>query len=220
MTKKAKVGQHMSVLDLADILKIITVAPMTARQVSEQHKCGLVVLRSILRCMVQLGVAHVSGWDHSVRGTPAAIFCGGAGESVKAPKTRDGLEPQTLWGKGVRSRPSANMVLFASLIHGLDEGGTIAELTERTGCNPTTATKFVNHVRRIGLAHVGAWHQSWTGYPARVFMLGSDRDVARPKAQSKREKSLRQYYARKAKERQAKITWALSASNDTQLEAA
>jgi hypothetical protein len=220
MTKKAKVGQHMSVLDLADILKIITVAPMTARHVSEQHKCGLVVLRSILRCMVQLGVAHVSGWDHSIRGTPAAIFAGGAGESVKAPKTRDGLESQTPWGKGVRARPSVNMILFADLIHGLDEGGTVAELTERTGCNPATATKFVNHVRRIGLAHVGAWHQNWTGYPARVFMLGSRRDVPRPKPMSVREKSLRQYYARKAKAQQETISRALSACNDFRTEAA
>lgn len=209
MTKKAKVGQHMSVLDLADILKIITVAPMTARQVSEQHKCGLVVLRRVLRCMVQLDVAHVAGWDRAMRGTPAAIFCGGSGDSAKPPMTREGLEPQTPWGNGVRMRPSANMVLFASLIHGLDEGGTIAELTERTGCNEATATRFVNHVRRIGLAHVGAWHQNWTGYPARVFMLGAGRDARRPKAQDQREKSLRQYHARQAKKKQQAINAAL-----------
>ena len=144
MNKKATVGQHMSVCDLADILKIITVAPMTARQVAEQHKCTVIVLRRILRCMVQLGVAHVSGWDRSIRGTPAAIFAGGEGESAPPPTKATGERMETPWGKGVRSRPSVNLILFASLIHGLDEGGTIAELTERTGCNPATTTKFMN----------------------------------------------------------------------------
>lgn len=211
MTKKATVGQHLSVCDLTDILKLITVSPMTARQVAEQHKCTVIVLRRILRCMVQLGVAHVSGWDRSIRGTPAAIFAGGEGESAPPPTKATGERMETPWGKGVRSRPSVNLILFASLIHGLDEGGTIAELTEKAGCNPATTTKFVNHVRRLNLAYVGAWHHNWTGYPARVFMLGSRRDVPRPKAMSLREKSLRQYYSRKAKKEQAAINSALFA---------
>lgn len=209
MTKKATRGQHLSVCDLADILKLITVAPMTARQVSEQHKCTATVLRRILRCMVQSGVAHVSGWDRSVRGTPAAIFSGGPGENVPAPLTVSGQPMETPWAKGVRARPNVNLILFASLIHALEEGGTVAELTERTGCNPATAAKFVNHVRRLGLAYVGAWHHNWTGYPARVFMLGSRRDVPRPKAMTLQEKSLRQYHARQAKKKQAAINSAL-----------
>lgn len=211
MTQKATVGQHMSVCDLADILKLITVAPMTASQVAEQHKCTVIVLRRILRCMVQMGVAHVSGWDRSIRGTPAAIFAGGEGENAPPPTKASGEQMATPWGKGVRARPSVNLVLFASLIHGLDEGGTIAELTERSGCNPATTTKFVNHARRLGLAYVGAWHHNWTGYPARVFMLGSRRDVPRPKAMTLQEKSLRQYHARKAKEKQQAINSALFA---------
>lgn len=209
MTQKATVGQHMSVCDLADILKIITVAPMTARQVAEQHKCTVIVLRHILRCMVQLGVAHVSGWDYSIRGTPAAIFAGGEGDNVPAPTKASGVQMATPWGKGVRARPTVNLILFASLIHGLDEGGTIAELTERTGCNPATTTKFVNHIRRLGLAYVGAWHHNCTGYPARVFMLGSRRDVPRPKPMTMREKSLRQYYSRQARKKQLAINAAL-----------
>lgn len=211
MTQKATVGQHMSVCDLADILKLITVSPMTARQVAEQHKCTVVVLRRILRCMVQMGVAHVSGWDNSIRGTPAAIFAGGKGKNAPPPTKASGEQMATPWGKGIRSRPTVNLVLFASLIHGLDEGGTIAELAERSGCNPATATKFVNHVRRLGLAYVGAWHQNWTGYPARVFMLGCRRDVPRPKAMTLQEKSLRHYHARKAKEKQQAINSALFA---------
>lgn len=209
MTKKSTVGQHMSVCDLADILKLITIAPMTARQVSEQHKCGLVVLRRVLRCMVQLDIAHVSGWDNTVRGTPAAIFAGGSGESAQPPATRDGRDPLTAWGKGQRMRPSVNQILFADLVRTLDEGATIAELVDRSGCNEATATRFVNHMRRIGLAYVGAWHQNWTGYPARVFMLGAGRDVRRPKAQNQREKSLRQYHARQAKKKQQAINAAL-----------
>lgn len=209
MNKKATVGQHMSVCDLADILKIITVAPMTARQVAEQHKCTVIVLRRILRCMVQMGVAHVSGWDRSVRGTPAAIFAGGKGESAPAPTKASGEQMDTPWGNGLRSRPTVNLILFASLIHGLDEGGTIAELTEKAGCNPATTTKFVNHVRSLGLAYVGAWLHNWTGYPARVFMLGNRRDVPRPKPMTMREKSLRQYYSRQARKKQLAINAAL-----------
>ena len=115
----------------------------------------------------------------------------------------------TPWATGVKSKPTANLILFASLINAMDEGGTIAELAERTGCNATTATKFANHMHRLGLAHVGAWHNNWTGYPARVFMLGNRRDAARPKAMTQREKSLRQYHARKSKERQVSINAAL-----------
>lgn len=212
MNQKAKRGQHLSVCDLADILKLITASPMTARQVFEQHKTGLVVLRRLLRCMVQLDVAHVSGWDHSIRGTPAAIFAGGSGENVEPPLNRDGSATKTPWAKGARIRPSANMIMFGALVRALDEGATVAELVERVGCNPATAARFVNHMRRLGLAHIGAWHQSWTGYPSRVFMLGAGRDVRRPKPLDAREKSLRNYHARQAKAKQAAINSALFAT--------
>ncbi|HET8704693.1 MAG TPA: hypothetical protein VFM46_00215, partial [Pseudomonadales bacterium] len=189
------------------------------RSVSEQHKCGLTVLRKVLRGMVQLGIAHVSGWDQTVRGTPAAIFAGGVGENSAPPKTREGLETKSIWGKGIRIRPSANLILFADLIRGLDEGGTIAELTKRTGGNPATVGRFVNYAKAIGLAHIGAWDHPHSGYPARVFMLGAKRNMPRPKALTPNEKALRQYHARQAKKRQIDIVMALTASS-TFMEAA
>lgn len=202
MTIKAKLGQHMSLRDLADILAIITKEPMTARMVSCKHKLGLTHMRRVLRNFVSMGIARVVGWDTGIRGTPPAVFAGGAGESLPPPLTKDGVPPKTAWGTGSRVRPNAQTVLFCEFVKALAAGGTIAELAEQTGCCAGTAARLANHMRSLGLARVCAWDAPESGYAARVFKLGSGRDATRPKAMCKREKSLRQYHARKARELQ------------------
>ncbi len=195
--EKAKVGQHMSVTDLLDIFKLITVKPMTAKELASVHKCGLPILRRTLRSMVQLNVARISGWDDSIRGTPSAIFAAGCGDSVPPPVSKHGKCATTSWAKNIKIRPTVNMVLFASMIRALEVGATVAELTEQSGCNPRTANRFLNHARRIRVAYIESWLKNPTGYPARVFMLGEKRDAPRPKAMTPKEKGLRQYYAKK-----------------------
>jgi len=216
MTQKAKVGQHMSVCDLADILKLIGKEPMTARQASCLHKLGLTHMRKVLRHFVQMGLARVVGWDVAIRGTPPAIFAAGGGESVPAPMTKEGEVPKTAWGRGGRTRANANTVLFCEIVKALDGGATIADVVERSGCSPSTAGKLINHMHQQGLVHVCAWDAPVSGYPVRVFAMGARRDAPRPKAMTKREKSLRQYYARKAKTQQAAMLHVLAGPTQAQ----
>jgi hypothetical protein len=200
--EKAKVGQHMGLTDLLDIFKIITAKPMTAKEIASLHKCRLQILRRTLRSMVQLNIARIVGWDLSIRGTPSAIFAAGCGDSVAPPIGRNGKVSTISWAKNIKIKPTANMVLFASMIRALEIGATVAELTEQSGCNPTTANRFLNHARRIRVAYIESWLKNPSGYPARVFMLGEKRDAPRPKAMTPKEKSLRQYYARKERKHQ------------------
>lgn len=210
MTQKRKPGQHMGVRDLADILKLITIEPMTAMQASSRHCLRVTHMRRTLKYFVQGGIAHVCGWDCSKKGTPAAIFKAGPGVNVPQPLPRTGQPSKTGWGRGQRIRPTVGAVAFCSIVKVLEEGATCAELVEQTGCHEGTVRPLLRHMKRAGLIHVCAWDAPSSGYPAQVFAMGQRRDALRPKRMTEKERSLKYYHERKARERQLTVMSALA----------
>ena len=198
------VGQRLSVLDLADIYRLITRDQLTAEQVGE--RCGRYAkaMRPVLKYFVQAGVADVCAWDMTVRGTRTAIFAAGTGKVAPLPMTRAGAVPATGWGKGHRTKPRLNCMVFCGVVRAImTDGATVDEIVEHVGCHWDTANNIVNHMREISLCYIGAWVSNRNCGPSRVFKLGRGKTAPRPAPMSNAVRCKRDYWARKARSQQA-----------------
>jgi hypothetical protein len=190
----------------AAILGTLLLSDKTANQIADAVDGIARTIRPTLRQMVNIGFIHVCGFDHSMKGTPQAIFRFGQGRNAEMPISKRRKKPCTnQWSKEYKPRIGSELIAFKSIWNEMSSGSTKTEIIEQTGVHWSTLAVLMREMKALNLIHICGWISSSDGYPAAVYMLGQGRDVRRPKPEDKRERSLRYYHARKEAQIAAQI---------------
>lgn len=171
--------------------------PRTTRQAQDASGIGHTSAERIVSSLYVLGLIHVAGWSMAPGCPTLPMFAAGSGKDADIPATRPNGRPVDGVRMMTRSRPTAHLIAFKSLIDAISSPASRVEVCQATGLHGITVRNTLNALVKHRLAHVAMWQwRDHGGPPLQQYQMGAGKNAPRPAPMTKRQVQLR-YLERK-----------------------